>query len=63
MDKIRQFLKGKKTYLIAAGSILATVVAWATGDMELPEAVKLIVAAVLAVTVRAGVGNGAAQSG
>ena len=55
MTKIRNYLQGKKTYLVAAGAVIAVVIAWASGDLETPDAVRDIVAAIIAVTVRAGV--------
>ncbi len=57
MDKIRKALKGYKTYLIAAAGILTCVVAWATGEIELPAAADRITALVLAMTGRAAIGK------
>lgn len=55
MDKIRQALQGWKTYLVAAGAIIAVAISWAEGTVPTDEAVKLLTAAVLACTIRAGV--------
>jgi len=55
MDKIRDFLKGKKTYLVALSGMLAALIAFASGEMTLPETVAAITAAVMAMTMRAGV--------
>lgn len=55
MDKIKEFFAGKKTYLIAVGAIIAVIVSWSTGGMDTFTAIKSIVEAVLAMTIRAGV--------
>lgn len=55
MNGLRDWLKGKKTYIVAVGAILAVVVGWADGAMELPAAAEKIVAAIIAMTVRAGI--------
>ena len=55
MSAIREWLKGKKTYLAGAITILTAVGGWATGDIEIPQLTQLIVAAVLTMTLRAGV--------
>ncbi len=55
MDKIRELLKGKKTYLVTLAATLAAVIAWASGELETAELVEAVVAAVLAATLRAGV--------
>lgn len=57
-DKIsdfRQWLKGKKTYLICAGAIIAVVIVWGDGDMTHYEAIKAIFEAVVGMTIRAGI--------
>ena len=48
-------LKGKKTYMTAAGGILAAVGAYLSGDMELGMMINLIVTSLLAVFLRKGV--------
>lgn len=55
VEKIRSAIAGKKTYLVAAAAILGVVIAWSAGQVKDFDAVKLIVDAVLAVTIRAGV--------
>lgn len=35
MNKVRDFLKGKKTFLMAAIGLLGAVVAWADGQIDL----------------------------
>jgi len=55
LEKIRKALEGYKTYFVAAGAIIGTVLAWVEGGVDAPEATKLIVAALLAMTLRAGI--------
>lgn len=45
-------LKGKKTYIVGAMTILGAIVSHLTGDLALNEAVQLIVTAALGMTVR-----------
>jgi membrane protein implicated in regulation of membrane protease activity len=54
-QKRHDMLKGKKTYMTAAGGILAAVGAYFSGDMELGMMINLIVTALLAVFLRKGV--------
>ncbi len=46
------FLPGYKTYILAWGAILATLGAWMVGDMALGDAVEILVASVMAMTLR-----------
>jgi len=55
MSAIREWFKGKKTYIVAIAAALAAVLGWAQGEMELPELAEALVVAILAMTVRAGV--------
>jgi hypothetical protein len=50
-----RMLTGKKTYLMAAITVLSTVAATLAGQISLPDAAQLIVTAVLGATVRQGV--------
>ena len=45
MTKFRAWLKGKKTYLSAAGVVIATAIAWADGDVGAWPAVMVILSA------------------
>ena len=54
-EKIRNLLSGKKTYLIALGAIIGVLVSFSNGSVEVVEAIKLIIEAILACTIRAGV--------
>ncbi|HPM84097.1 MAG TPA: hypothetical protein PLF81_25510 [Candidatus Anammoximicrobium sp.] len=61
MDKIRQFLQGKKTYVVGIGAIAAAVVAWVNGSLDNAHAIEAIIAALMGMFIRAGV-NTAAQT-
>jgi hypothetical protein len=54
-QKRHDMLEGKKTYMTAAGGILAAVGAYFSGDMELGMMINLIVTALLAGFLRKGV--------
>jgi hypothetical protein len=45
MDKVREWLKGKKTYLTAAATVLATVIAWGDGSLGTMPAILIILGA------------------
>lgn len=49
------FLTGKKTYLVAAATVLGTVAAIATRNVDMATGVQTIITAVLAATLRNGV--------
>ena len=55
LSKIKDFLSGKKTYITAVIAILGAIVAWTSGDIKIAEAIKLIIAAITAMTMRAAV--------
>ncbi len=48
-------LTGKRTYMTAAGGILAAVGAYLSGDMEMGALLNIVVTALLAVFLRKGV--------
>ncbi len=48
-------LTGKKTYMTAAGGILAAVGAYFSGDMEMGMMLNIIITSLLAVFLRKGV--------
>lgn len=52
---MKKFLKGKKTYIIAAGSVVGAAWGVYTGSLTPPEAVQLAITAVLGATIRHGV--------
>lgn len=53
--KLKTLLSGKKTYLAAIVTILGVLISWVNGSVEDIEAIKLIIDAILAMTIRAGV--------
>ena len=53
------FLNGKKTYIVAIGSVLGAVGGVMTGEMSVVEAVNIVVTALLAATVRNGIASSA----
>ena len=52
--KIREFLKGKKTYLIAIGLIVEAVVEY-TNDNDLIKLIERVLKAIALMTVRAAI--------
>jgi hypothetical protein len=55
VNKIREFLKGKKTYLTAAIGLVGAVIAWADGDINGVGLAAAIWAAIQTCFIRAGV--------
>ena len=55
LTKIREFLAGKKTILISVSAIIGVLIAYSSGAMEIVEAVKAIIEAILAMTIRAAI--------
>ena len=55
MSTIKDFLGGKKTYLVAVAAIIGSVVAWLEGSIDMPTLAQSITAAILAATIRAGI--------
>jgi hypothetical protein len=62
MAKIREYLKGKKTYLTAAIGLLGAVIAWADGSINGVALAASAWAAVQTCFIRAGVANEAAKT-
>lgn len=60
LSDIREWLKGKKTYLSAAAACIAAVVAWSAGEIEVPGLAVAMWAALQTVFIRAGIGAKAA---
>lgn len=55
VEKVRAWLKGKKTYLICAGAIIALAVAWSEGNVTDFEAISGLIKAIFGMSLRAGV--------
>ncbi len=62
MNKVRDWLKGKKTYSAAAAGVLGAVMAWADGDISLVGLAGAAWAAVQTCFIRAGVANEVAKA-
>lgn len=58
MKSIQEWLAGKKTYIVCIGAIVAAVSAFAGGELDTAGMVEAIFAAIMAATLRAGIGKG-----
>ena len=54
-EKFRGALAGSKTYLVSVGAIIAALIAYASNQIEVAEMIRLIIEAILAITIRAGI--------
>ena len=50
------FFDGKKTYLLAVGAIFLAIGGFLHGDLMLADAVKDVIAALMGITIRHGIG-------
>jgi len=57
MNKVREFLKGKKAYITAAIGLAGAMIAWADGQIDTVALLAAAWAAVQAVFIRAGIAN------
>ena len=57
MNKLREFLKGKKTYIMAAIGLMGAVVAWADGSINGTALLGAVWAAAQSCFIRAGVAS------
>ena len=55
LSKIKAWLQGKKTYLLALSAIVGAVVAYTEGQVLIVEAIKMIIEGMLAMTIRASI--------
>ena len=62
MNKVREFLKGKKAYITAAIGRLGAVIAWADGQIGNVALLAAIWAAAQACFIRAGIANEVAKA-
>jgi len=62
MTKVREFLKGKKAYIMAAIGLLGAVAAWADGQIDGVAMLAAIWAAAQACFIRAGIANEVAKA-
>ncbi|MCK4277203.1 MAG: hypothetical protein KAX78_11845 [Phycisphaerae bacterium] len=57
LTDIRAWLKGKKTYLVCIGAIIAVAVAWGDGNVTDFQAADGLVKAIFGMTIRAAIGK------
>ena len=62
MNKVREFLRGKKAYITAAIGLLGAVIAWADGQIDSVALLAAVWATAQACFSRAGVANEAQKS-
>ena len=62
MNKVREFLKGKKAYITATIGLLGALIAWADGQIDGVALLAAVWAAAQACFIRAGVANEAQKS-
>jgi hypothetical protein len=62
MNKVREFLKGKKTYITAVIGLLGALVAWADGQIDTVALLAAVWAAAQAVFIRAGISSAVAKA-
>jgi len=62
VNKLREFLKGKKAYIAAAIGLLDAVVAWADGQINGVALLAAVWAAAQACFIRAGIANEVAKA-
>jgi len=62
VNKVREFLKGKKVYITAAIGLLGAVVAWADGQIDTVALLAAVWAAAQACFIRAGIANEVAKA-
>lgn len=53
---MKEWINGKKTYILAITGMIGTVVAWASGQIDLATMIRDIVVCGLAVFIRNGIG-------
>jgi hypothetical protein len=62
VNRVREFLKGKKAYLTAAIGVLGAIVAWADGQIDTVALLASVWAAAQACFIRAGIANEVAKA-
>lgn len=62
MNAIREWLKGKKTYLSIAAAIVASLIAWADGSISNTQLIQSILLVLPFAPLRAGVKTAMAES-
>lgn len=62
MNKVREFLRGKKAYITAAVGLLGAIIAWADGQIDTVALLAATWAAAQTVFIRAGIANEVAKA-
>jgi len=62
VNKIREFLRGRKSYLVAAAGLLGAVIAWTDGQITGTGLLTAVWAAAQACFIRAGISNEVAKA-
>ncbi|MFA6133397.1 MAG: hypothetical protein WC869_05195 [Phycisphaerae bacterium] len=62
MDRVKNFLKGKKSYITAAIGLAGAVLAWADGQIDNVALLAALWAALQACFIRAGLTNEMAKN-
>jgi hypothetical protein len=57
LEKVRVWLRGKKTYLVALSAIVASVIAYTNNSIDAKDMWQQVVGLILTMTVRAGIAN------
>ncbi len=55
INRVRNLISGYKTYMAGVATILTTLVAWSTGELEFAHAVLAVILALEVMFLRAGV--------
>ena len=61
INKVREFLRGKKAYVTAAAGVLGAVIAWIDGQIGGTGLLAAVWAAAQACFIRAGIANEVAK--
>jgi len=62
MNRVREFLRGKRSYIVAVAGLLGAVVAWADSQISTTGLLAAIWAAAQACFIRAGIANEVAKA-
>lgn len=57
IGKVKDWLKGKKTYLMAAGILLTSIAAWSVGEIDLSTMALRVAEAAGLSSLRAAIGK------
>jgi len=60
--KAKEWLRGKKAYILSISTILGTALAWANNAMDSKTAMQTIAGALIAMALRAGQDNAAVKA-